>query len=99
MEKDLAEHCINLVKQHHGLSMDKVKMLAYEFAEQNQVTTPKNWFDNRKAGREWIYLFMKRHDLSLRSPGATSLNGTTVSVFFKNLSEVMDRYHFSPGNI
>ena len=33
MEKDLAEHCINLVKQHHDLSMDKVKMLAYEFAE------------------------------------------------------------------
>ena len=27
IEKDLAEHCINLVKQHHNLSMDKVKML------------------------------------------------------------------------
>ena len=42
MEKDLAEHSINLVKQHYGLSMDKVKVLAYEFAEQNQVTLPKN---------------------------------------------------------
>ena len=52
MEKDLAEHFIDLVKQHHGLSMDKVKMLACEFAEQNQVTTPKNWSDNGKAGRK-----------------------------------------------
>ena len=55
---DLAEHCTNLVKQHHGLSMDKVKMLAYEFAEQNQVTIRKNWSDNRKAGKEWMYLFI-----------------------------------------
>ena len=51
MEKDLAEHCINLVKQYYGLSMDKVKMLAYKFAEQNQVLIPKNWSDNRRAGR------------------------------------------------
>ena len=41
MEKDLAEHCINLVKQHHGLSMDKVKMLAYEFAEKTKSLFPK----------------------------------------------------------
>ena len=52
IEKDLAEHYINLVKQHHGLSMDKVKMLAYEFVEQNQIRIPKNWSDNRRAGRE-----------------------------------------------
>ena len=68
MEKDLAEHCINLVKQQHGLPMDKVKVLAYEFAEQSQVPIPKNWFDKRRAGREWMRSFMKRHNLSLRSP-------------------------------
>ena len=61
MEKDLAEHCISLVKQHYGLSMDKVKMLAYKFAEKKkQVTIPKSWFDNRKAGRDWMRSFMKR---------------------------------------
>ena len=64
MEKDLAEHCINLVKQHHGLFMDKVKMLAYKFAEKKQVAIPN---DNRKAGRDWMCSFMKRHNLSLKA--------------------------------
>ena len=71
MEKDLAGHCINLVKQHHGLSMDEVKMLAYKFDKQNQVPIPKNWSDNRRAGRKWMRSFMKRHNLSLRSSEPT----------------------------
>ena len=40
MENDLAAHCINLVKMHHGLSTNKVKMLAYELAAQNQLPIP-----------------------------------------------------------
>ena len=105
MEKDLAKHCISLVKVHHGLFMDKVKMLAYEFAAQNQVPIPQNWVDDKKAGREWMSSFMKRHDLSLRTPEATtvgratSFNRYTVEVFFKNIADVMDRYHFAPENI
>ena len=43
-------------------------MLAYKFAEQNQVPIPKNWSDNRRAGRDWMRSFLKRHNLSLRSP-------------------------------
>ena len=54
MEKDLAEHCNCLVKQQHGLSMDKVKMLTYEFFEQNQVPIPEKWSGNRRRGREWM---------------------------------------------
>lgn len=38
LKKDFAEHCVKLVKQHHGLTLDKAKMLAYEFADQNEVT-------------------------------------------------------------
>ena len=89
MEKDLAEHCINLVEQHHGLSMDKVKMLAYKFAEKKQVSIPKNWSDYRRAGREWMRSFIKRHNLSLRSSELTilgraaSFNRATVDVFFE----------------
>ena len=78
MEKNFAEHCINLVKQHHGLSMDKVKMLAYKFAEQNQVPIPKNCFDNKIAGRKWMKSFMKRHNLSLRSSEPTTLGHSTI---------------------
>ena len=72
-EKNLTEHCINLVRQHHSLSMYKVKMPAYEFAEENQVPIPKNCSDNRNSGREWTWLFMKRHNLSLRFPKPTTL--------------------------
>ena len=52
-----------------------------------------------------MWSFMKRHNLSLRSPEATTLgratsfNRATVGVFFKNISDIMDRYHFSPENI
>ena len=80
-------------------------MLAYEFAEKKQVTTPKSWYDNRKAERDWMWSFMKRHNLSLRSPEATTLGQATsfnraiVGISFKNISDIMDRYHFSPENI
>ena len=69
-------------------------MLAYEFAEKKQVTIPKSWYDNRKTGRDWMWSFMKRHNLSLRSPEATTLgratsfNRATVGVFFKNISDI-----------
>ena len=105
MEKDLAEHCINLIKQHHGLSMNKVKMPAYEFAKPNQVPILKNWSDNRRAGREWMKSFLKRHNLLLRSPEPTTLeraasfNHATVGIFFKNISGVMKTYHFLPEHI
>ena len=102
MENDLAAHCINLVNMHHGLSTDKVKMLAYEFATQNQLPIPRNWADERKAGRELLSLFIKCHNLSLRTPEATtirratSFNRYTVGVSFRNISDLMDRYHFAP---
>jgi len=43
--------------------MDKAKMLAYEFAAQNQLPILQNWTDEKKAGREWMSSFMKRHNL------------------------------------
>ena len=104
MENDLAAHCINLVNMHHGLSTDKVKMLAYEFAAQNQLPIPRNWAGERRAGRELLSSFIKRHNLSLRTPEATirratSFNRYTIGVFFRNISDVMDRYPFAPENI
>ena len=49
MENDLAAHCINLVKMHYKLSTDKVKMLAYKFAAQNQLPILRNWADEKKS--------------------------------------------------
>lgn len=100
MENDLAQHCIKLVRLHHGLSPDKVRNLAFEFALNNNLQVPQSWLENQKAGRSWFTSFIKRHNLSLRTPEATSLgrsisfNPTTIKLFFDNLINVMDRFSF-----
>ena len=47
MEKDLAGHCVDMVQWYHGLTLDKMKSLAYEFAELNNVDMPQSWVDNK----------------------------------------------------
>ena len=105
METDLAEHCIEMVQRYHGLTIDKVKQVAYEFATRNNIAVPESWEKNKRAGKDWVFLFMRRKNLSLRSPEATSLgratafNKATVKVFFDNLREVMMKYKFGPEDI
>lgn len=51
MESDLADHIKSLAACYHGLSKDKCKSLAYEFAVSNDVAVPDSWKKNKKAGR------------------------------------------------
>ena len=50
MEKDFADHVKTLADQFHGLSLEKCRALAYEFAVINKLTIPNNWTRDRKAG-------------------------------------------------
>ena len=52
MENDLTQSCINLARVHHGLSSEKKKQLAFEFALRNNLKMPQSWLENRKAGRQ-----------------------------------------------
>lgn len=97
MEADLAAHIKALSDQYHGLSPDKVRVLALEFALLNGIVVPTSWIANGKAGREWLSAFSQRNHLSLRKPEATSLaratafNKHNVGQFFDKLAALYDR--------
>ncbi|XP_061595259.1 uncharacterized protein zgc:113274 [Cololabis saira] len=104
MEKELADHIKKLSDQFHGLTAEKCRKLACEFAKRNSISVPINW-ENGLAGNDWFSAFLARHHLSWRIPEATSLgrstafNRTTVGEFFDNLANGMDRYKFPPNMI
>jgi len=63
-----------------GLTTEKIRLLAYQLAEKNQINHPFVK-ENDQAGLDWMYSFMKRHpDLSIRKPEATSAAELQVSI-------------------
>ena len=91
--------------QFHGLTKDKCRSLAYEYAVRNGLEVPKSWRDNEKAGQDFWLSFKERHHLAIRTPEATSLaratsfNRYTVGTFFDNLARVMDKHKFLSHDI
>lgn len=49
-EEQLAEHIKLLDSKFYGLSKEKSQKLAYDFASQNNLTVPKSWTRDQKAG-------------------------------------------------
>lgn len=104
-EKELVDYIIKCSKLYYGLTIKKIRQIAYQYAEKNRL--PHN-FDRVKqlAGKDWYYSFMKRHpSISLRTPEATSLNRITafneadVKVFYDNLKAIQDKHHIQPDKI
>ena len=60
MERDLASHIRNMADQFHGLELQKCLSLAFEFADQNEITMPESWKNNHKAEKDWLG-FKERH--------------------------------------
>ncbi|XP_063220582.1 uncharacterized protein LOC134529986 [Bacillus rossius redtenbacheri] len=94
-EDDLAKYLLKCSKMYYGLTTKDCRHLAYEMANVNGITCPKNWEEKHLAGIDWFSNFMKRHpDISLRSPEtcslsrATSFNKMNVNLFFDNLEKV-----------
>ena len=50
-EADLASHVKNLAKMFHGLTNTKLRKLACEFSNANNVEVPSSWWKNEEAGK------------------------------------------------
>ena len=105
-ENLISDYLLEASRLHHGLSVRAARCLAFDFANANKIYIPKNWVLDQKAGEDWMQRFMSRHqNLSLRTPEPTSLsratgfNRTTVTKYFDNLEEVMQRHKFGPHQI
>ena len=52
-EKIIVDDCIQVCKMGYGLTVDKVRELAYEVAIANNIKFPAKWNDNKMAGIVW----------------------------------------------
>ena len=105
MESDLAQHMKTLSDMFYGLTIEKCKEVAAEFATRNKLKVPSSWDEKKKAGKSCWLGFKSRHNLSVRSPEPTSLglasafNKFTVKEFFDNLAKVLNEYKFTAQQI
>ena len=55
LEASISSYCIEVAKMGYGLSVEMVRELAFEVAEKNNLTMPKNWITNQRAGIDWFH--------------------------------------------
>ena len=102
-DNELYNHIKALDSQLMPLNKKEFLKLAYNFAERLKINHRFNK-TTLMAGKDFYYEFMKRHpDLSLRTAESTSLqrsagfNREQVDLFFNKLTELMEKYSFSPS--
>lgn len=106
-EAKISEYLLTCSNIYFGLLPLEVRKLAYQCAIMIKAKNiPPSWCENESAGPDWFKNFMKRNPrLSLRTPEATSLSRATsfnknnVEEFFTKLTNVMDKYQFTPSRI
>lgn len=104
VEKEMADVVKKMANIFYGCTANQIRKVAYEYAE--SLTLPHNFNKNSQmAGRDWLEGFLKRNEISVRKPEATSINRITafnkteVALFYKNLEKLMETYKFTPKNI
>lgn len=104
-EADMRNELLKLSKAFYGLTPAGLRKAAFEFAERNQIKHPFNK-EKKEAGKDWFYGFLRRNpEISIRVPEPTSIsritafNATEMTIFFQNLTAIMDRYHVPPHMI
>ncbi|KAJ8916934.1 hypothetical protein NQ315_013406 [Exocentrus adspersus] len=107
-ESDLVAYVKRCADMNYGLTYEKIRYLAYEYAKVlPSCKLPKNWHLNKIAGIDWMRGFMHRHgnEISLRKPENTSLarfmafNKPVVENFFSRYVSVLEKYKFKPNQI
>lgn len=104
-ENTLTDRILLLSKIFHGLTINQLRKIAFQFAESLKLSHNFNR-ETKMAGKDWIKSFLKRNPrISVRKPEAISIqritgfNKTEVSKFFNNLEEVMTKTSFPPQDI
>ena len=104
-EQDLNKYIKDMDNSFYGLSMMDIRLIVFEFCKKNLIPNPFNK-DSKLAGEDFVRGFLKRHhDLSLRKPEAISLNRVfglnedNIKIYFSNLENLLDKYHFEPHQI
>ena len=78
IELDLVKYILQMESMLFGLSMDDVRVLAFQLAEYNGLQHPFNRMVG-KAGWDWVNGFRKRHPtVVLRTPEARGFNRPNV---------------------
>ena len=105
IEDLLVKHILEMEAALFGLTLNDVRLLAFELAELNNVPHKFNW-QNKMAGKSWLYAFFRRHpEISLRKPENTSVaraksfNPINVKKFFDLYKSILATGKFPPYRI
>lgn len=105
LETELKEYILILAKLFYGVTPTELRRLVFRYAEEKKI---RHNFNKQKglAGKDWLYGFLKRNpEVALRQPEGTSLNrivsfnAEETSLFYANLTGVMDKYKFKENRI
>lgn len=99
LEKELVTYIKNMECMLYGLTTTDIRSLAFQLAVRNNL---KHFFNTtkEKAGWVWLNSFLKRNNLSLRVPEATSsararsFNRHNVNSFFNILETIQQKHNF-----
>ncbi|XP_074034640.1 uncharacterized protein [Leptinotarsa decemlineata] len=100
----LANYITDIDRRAFGLTKVQLGRLAFDFAEQNNISHRFNK-SSKMAGKDWIKSFQMKFKVSLRTPEPTSIgrlmgfNKIAVEKFFHILREVRDKYNFEASRI
>ena len=105
-KEKLTEYLKQMANLHYGLSPKQVRFFAYELAVAFNKNIPNSWKNNKSAGKNWFYKFMKSNTtISIRSAEATSLaramgfNKPVVDEFYSNLTALYEKFKYNPAQI
>lgn len=71
LEDEIAAYCIDMARMGFGLSVNKVRELAYETAIKNNLPILENWKDSKMAGIDWFK--GKIHDTTSSQSGVNNI--------------------------
>ena len=79
-QETLLVNYLQMAASLYGLSTNQARNLASEYAQKHGGEMPTQWYENQRAGRDWLlqFLITKRNsNITLRTPKATSLGHAT----------------------